>query len=1067
MRCPNCGTELPQSAKFCLECGQPLSGATAAPAAYASPATYTPKHLADKILTTRAAMEGERKQVTVMFCDLANSTPLAERLGPERMHALLNSFFELALAEVHRYEGTINQFLGDGFMALFGAPIAHEDDARRAVMAAIAIRRMLRDRGSYFGAGSNLTVRMGLNTGLVVVGSIGDNLRMDYTAVGDTTNVAARLETSADPGEILVSETTARLVRADARLTPAGALQVKGKSEPVVAYKLLGLAPRRSALERAEERVFGEFVGREQELRLLGEALAEVQAGHGRLVSLVGEAGAGKSRLLCEFRKSLGSLDVAVVEERCRSYGTTTPYLPIMDGIRSLCGLVEADAPLDMARKIGATLEDLGLDPGERAPYLMALLGLKEGVGLLEALSPETVKANTVDSLRRVLAAASARRPLLMIIEDLHWIDAPSEEYVASMIDLLAEAPILLLLTYRPDYAPRWAPAGRASVMTIERLSDDDSRALVRAMAQRGPLGDDVVRTILAKADGNPLFLEELARAVLDAPAGTAAPAVPETLRGVLTARIDRLQEGAKRLLQTAAVIGREVPVRLLEAVWSDGGSVSARLAELARLDYMHERGSGEETAYVFNHALAQEVAYESLLTQHRETLHDAAARALETMYANRLDQALDRIAWHYARTQRHDKAVEYLRRAAERAMRAYANAEAVRALEEAETHARRLPEDGERVRLGLLLLRAEALFTAGRFQEDRAALLAEAEAFEREGESALAADYHFRLAGVHGVLGEGARAAEHARRSIEIATACGDRATLGRAHFVLGRELFWSGGLKDAVAHLRQAVRLLNRRGERFWLGLSHWMMGLVYTMLGEFDTALDAAAMGQAAAESLGDPRLMSNVAWARSWVYTARGEFAAAVLAAERALELAPDEVSRAFGRAWLGIAHVERGDYATALPLLDAATHTVAGMKFVQLEAWFTIFGGLARLGLGDVEAAGPAAARGLEVATGARFWPAISAAYRLLAGIARVRGDLDGATAHLEESLLLIRLGEARFEEARALLALAEVAQQRGDHATAAARAETARGIFEEVRVPYWVDKARALAISVV
>src|SRR6266581_1288735 len=244
MRCPNCGTELPQSAKFCLECGQPLSGATAAPAAYASPATYTPKHLADKILTTRAAMEGERKQVTVMFCDLANSTPLAERLGPERMHALLNSFFELALAEVHRYEGTINQFLGDGFMALFGAPIAHEDDARRAVMAAIAIRRMLRDRGSYFGAGSNLTVRMGLNTGLAVVGSIGDNLRMDYTAVGDTTNLAARLQQVAVPDTILISEATSRLVQGAIRLETLPPVQVKGKTVPVAIYKVLGIGPR-------------------------------------------------------------------------------------------------------------------------------------------------------------------------------------------------------------------------------------------------------------------------------------------------------------------------------------------------------------------------------------------------------------------------------------------------------------------------------------------------------------------------------------------------------------------------------------------------------------------------------------------------------------------------------------------------------------------------------------------------------------------------------------------------------------------------------------------------------
>jgi class 3 adenylate cyclase len=343
MRCPNCSTELPDSAKFCLECGRDLRPRPD----FASPAAYTPKHLAERILTTRAALTGEHKQVTVLFCDIANSTPLAERVGPERMHALLNGFFELALAEVHRYEGTINQFLGDGFMALFGAPLAHEDDARRAVRAAVAIRRALRDRSSYagLGPGAELAVRIGLNTGLVVVGSIGDNLRMDYTAVGDTTNVAARLQQAAAPGEIVLAETTARLVRSDVRLTAAGTLSVKGRNEPVIAYKVLGLAPPRSAFEHAAERAFGLFVGRDAELRRLGTILAEARAGAGRLVRIVGEAGAGKSRLLYELRRTLGGTEVTTLEARCRAYGAAIPYLPILDLVRGQCGIEERDPP--------------------------------------------------------------------------------------------------------------------------------------------------------------------------------------------------------------------------------------------------------------------------------------------------------------------------------------------------------------------------------------------------------------------------------------------------------------------------------------------------------------------------------------------------------------------------------------------------------------------------------------------------------------------------------------------------------------------------------------------------
>src|SRR5205823_143857 len=387
-------------------------------------------------------------QVTVLFCDIANSTPLAERVGPERMHALLNGFFELALSEVHKLEGTINQFLGDGFMALFGAPLAHEDDARRAVLAAVKIRRALKDRSSYagLGPGGELMLRMGLNTGLVVVGSIGDNLRMDYTAVGDTTNVAARLEHAADPGDIVVSEATARLVRGEMRLLPAGALSVKGKAEPVTAYKVLGVAPAQSAFEHAAERAYGRFVGRDGELRRLGELLHRAQAGEGGLVHVVGEAGAGKSRLLYEFRRSLGATEVTTLEVRCRSYGAAIPYLPIIDLVRSQCGIEERDTPEVVAERVRTTLQSLEL-PADRAPFLLHLLGIKDGSRAVEDVAQEGVRAITVETLRLMLVAASRRRPLLVVMEDLHWIDAASEDYLSTLVDELEDAPILLIAT--------------------------------------------------------------------------------------------------------------------------------------------------------------------------------------------------------------------------------------------------------------------------------------------------------------------------------------------------------------------------------------------------------------------------------------------------------------------------------------------------------------------------------------------------------------------------------------------------------------------------------------------
>src|SRR5215510_12808629 len=406
------------------------------------PLVYTPRHLAEKILTSRAALIGERKQVTVLFCDLANSTALAERLGPEAMHTLLQHFFELALREVHRYEGTVNQFLGDGFMGLFGAPVAHEDHARRAVLAALGLQRSLRGGGSQslpgLPPGEELSVRMGLNTGLVVVGSIGDNLRMDYTAVGDTTNLAARLQQSAPPGVILLSQTTSRLVQDQVSLEAIAPLQVKGIGAPVAAYKLLGHRPRRSPGARLGERTLSRFAGRERELAALYEVLAQVESGQGQVVGIVAEAGVGKSRFLHEFRQSLREKSLTYLAGSCLSYGQAIPYLPLLDILRHNCGITEADSPETITARVRLGLQEVGLDPETGTLYLLHFLGVQAGTESLAVLSPETIKARTFDTLRQMSLRGSRQRPLLLEVEDLHWIDRASEDYLMSLVESLA-----------------------------------------------------------------------------------------------------------------------------------------------------------------------------------------------------------------------------------------------------------------------------------------------------------------------------------------------------------------------------------------------------------------------------------------------------------------------------------------------------------------------------------------------------------------------------------------------------------------------------------------------------
>ena len=1060
MRCPNCSTELPDIAKFCLECGRDLRDRQA----FASPASYTPKHLAERILTSRAALEGERKQVTVLFCDIANSTPLAERVGPERMHALLNGFFELALAEIHRNEGTINQFLGDGFMALFGAPLAHEDDARRAVTAAVAIRRALRDRGSYagLGGGAELTVRMGLNTGLVVVGSIGDNLRMDYTAVGDTTNVAARLEQAAAGGEIVISESTARLVRGEVRLQPAGSLTVKGKSEPVTAYKLLGLAPQRSAQERVAERAYGRFVGRDGELRRLGELLDAAQRGEGHVVRVVGQAGSGKSRLLYEFRRTLGSTDVTVLEARCHSWGMAVPYVPIVELVRAQCGADAADTPDTVATKVRSTVAELGLDPTEQAPPLLHLLGLKTG-NALEDLVPEVIRARTIETLRQMLLAASRRRPLLVLLEDLHWIDPASEGYLTTLIDSLDDTPILLVATHRPDWKQPWAADECTAEIVLPPLGEVESRALIEAVADRTRLPPSLVRAILEKAEGNPLFLGEVARAVVEHGDNEHALTVPDSLRAVLSARIDRLVDAHKRLLQTAAVLGREFAQRLLEAVWNGPGAVAGHLAELARLDFVHERAAGDDPVFAFNHALIQEVAYEQLLTGPREALHEAAAHVLEAQETSGVERASEQIAYHWTRTPHADKAVESLRRVATRAMGNYANAEALAALREAETHAQRLESDRERVLVQLLLERSQTRFLLGQVTEGLEDLRAHAELVERLGDASLTAQYHVRLASALGVLGDSPGAMEHAERALVHAQTAADLASAGRAHYIIGRESFWAGDFRRGVDHGRQAIVLLDRAGDRWWLGMAHWSRALNYLLLGQFDDALDSVTWTATIADKLGDRRLASLAAWTRGWVHVRRGDWATGIEAGQRAVALAPDETSRGLSEGFLGNSYVEKGDPEAALPLLASASEIFNRLGWRQLEGWFILLQAQAQLMHGNQSEAATLLARGMEIIRSITFAPARILGHTLQAKLATARGNLDEAQHELRQSLALADDSGAVFEAATIHLAIARAAHARSDQPATALHLREAHASFTQLKAPIWAARAEALA----
>ncbi|PYN04311.1 MAG: hypothetical protein DME07_03835 [Candidatus Rokuibacteriota bacterium] len=1065
--CPECGTDNGSAYKFCKNCGRALGLVPAAekdPARFASPQSYTPRHLAEKILTSKNAMEGERKQVTVLFCDIANSTELAQRLGAEPMHEVLERFFELALAEVHRYEGTINQFLGDGFMALFGAPIAHEDDARRAVLAALSIQRRLRDRPSGpIDVRGDVTVRMGLNTGLVVVGTIGDNLRMDYTAVGDTTNLAARLQQTADPGSLLISEATHRLVEGAVHAERVAPLRVKGKSEPVGAYRLLGLAPRRSAMEERPTRSLGRFVGRERDAGVLHDLFTQVTEGRGQVVGVVGEPGMGKSRLLYEFRRGLSGRAATVLEGRCVSYGGAIPYLPIVEIIRNNCGIVDGDGPGIVADRLAAGLREVGMAPGEWGQYLLHLFGIKDESGGIDALSPEAIKARTFETLRQLSLRGSRLRPLIFIVEDVHWIDKTSEEYLASLVESLIAAPILLVTTYRPGYRPSGLDRSYATQITLRPLPRHDSLTVVQSALQGDRLSTSLSETILTRAEGNPFFLEELALAVGDQPRSDHA--IPHTVQGVIMARIDRLSEDTKRLVRTAAVLGREFPQKLLDRVWDGPGALHPHLLELKRLEFVYERPGTDESVYVFKHALTQDVAYEGLLTHRRQALHGAAGLALEELYADRLEEFYGALAHHFARSELADKAVAYLTRVADKAARVYANAEALTHLTEALAHVQRLPEGFQRDRmlLDVAQRRAFSLYFLGRFAESVECLLEHRERLDRLGDAALAGPYYFWLAHMYSRLGRSELAVQCARRAIDEGSRCGDDATVGKAHGLLALEGHWSGDARDGIEHGRTAVARLEGTTQQWWLGMAHVYMGFDYVLLGKCAEVQEAAGRATAVGEAISDTRLQCYAAFTTSWIASMRGEAAVAIDDAERSRKLATDRVSGVYAAGFLGYAHVERGEAEAAIPLLEHAVRELEQFGFPQWHGMFMSALAEAHRLSGSTDNALELAQRGLAIATSCRYWLAVGYAQRILGRIASDKGIHDESAARLAEALGTFTSIGAQLEIGRVRIELATVAAGRGDRRIALTHAEAAEAVLRDVDAPIQLDRAHRLA----
>jgi class 3 adenylate cyclase/tetratricopeptide (TPR) repeat protein len=1042
MSCPQCHLPNPSGAKFCSNCGTkleapcPACGHANAPGSHfcnecgetlappgAAPASYTPQHLAARILTSRSALEGERKQVTVLLADLKGSMELLADRDPEEARRLLDPVLERMMEAVHHYEGTVNQVMGDGIMALFGAPLAHEDHALRACYAALRMQERVGRYGDEVQRthGVPVQIRVGLNSGDVVVRSIGSDLHMDYTAVGQTTHLAARMEQMAKPGSVLLAPATLRLVEGYVRVRSLGPVPIKGLGEPVEVFELLGAASSRTRLQVSAARGLTRFIGRDAELEQLRAALERARAGHGQVVALVGEPGVGKSRLVWELTRSHRTDGWLVLESSSVSYGKSTAFLPVIDLLRTYLGIEDRDDVRRVREKLTGKL--LTLDEGLRPtlPAFQSLLDLPVEDGAWKSLGADQQRQRVLDAVKRLLLRESQVQPLLLVFEDLHWIDADTQALLESLVESLPSHRLLLLVNYRPEYRHGWESKTYYGQIRLDPLPPETAETLLEVL-----LGNDAGLTslrslLIERAQGNPFFLEESVRALLETgvlagergayrlAGAVQVVQVPATVQAILAARIDRLSPEDKGLLQSASVIGAEVPLALLQAIADlPEDDVTRGLARLQSAEFVYETRLFPDVEYSFKHALTHEVAYASLLNERRRALHARVVEAIERLYPNALAEHRVRLVHHAFRGEVWSKALTHLRNLNEIASEA---------------------EIGEMMGIG-----PESpgrLWWTG--EHDRAIKAAERDLAVAAsfGNFGMRVASSCRLGYAHHALGDYGRAADVLR---QIAAALqGD----------LARERFGMTGLPAVFARSYLAWCLAER---------------------GEFT---EGAAIGEEAvqiAESADHLYSRAHIAFGLGTLYVTQGLPDPAIGLLERGLvvaRMANVPFLFPFLMAPLGAAYTLADEPDRAVPLLEQAVEQAASMKLRANHALRLAWLAEAHLLQGRRDLALDHARRALDLARecGERGHQAY--AQRVLADIAAgaEKPDVAAAEAAYREGLALAEALGMRPLAARCRLGLGLLHERAGERQRAREDLAAASAMLDAMGMTRWLAQA--------
>ena len=1083
LRCAECGTELPPSAKFCNTCGHPIASGGSA-SVRPDPRSYTPKHLAEKILTSRSALEGERKQVTILFADVKGSTELASELDPEEWHAIMDRFFQILAEGIHRFEGTVNEYRGDGIMALFGAPIAHEDHAQRACYSALHLRDALRRYADELriGKGINFSVRMGLNSGEVVVGKIGDDLRMDYTALGHAANLAARMEQIAAADSTYLSSHTAKLVPGYFQLRALGETRIKGLNDPLHVFELEGVGRVHSRLDVSRARGFTKFVGRQGEMAALEAAFEQAIAGNAQVVGVVAEAGTGKSRLCYEFAERCRAREIKVYEGHGVAHGKAVSWSPILEFFRAYFGITEQDTAQAARDKIAGRMVLLDETLVEGLSLLFDFLGVPDPERPAPPLGPEARERQLLDLFRRLARARSAREPAVFLFEDLHWFDRASEEFIEDMVIAIAPGNrTLVLLNFRPEYHAQWMQRSYYHQLPLLPLGPEAMQELFADLLGTHSSLQRLRELIQERTGGNPFFIEEVVQSLVETGAVAGARGryrlttraeeigLPATVQSVLAARIDRLPEREKRLLQTASVIGKNFSEPILRRVVDLGdGDLPAALHALTSAEFVYQEALYPEAEYAFKHPFTQEVAYRSQLAERRAGVHAAVAHAIEKVGEGKLGEQAALLAYHWENAGDAREAAKWHRRAAESAG-LNNSAETLRHWQSVRQLLDTLAETPENLaeRASVRAQIMNHLARQGDVDDQALSLFREGrELAARSGDPVVLAQVLNSFGQLRVLAGAIEEALDPLIESIRQADEMEDIGLRVAVRYALSNGYFWAGQLRECLAVAEEGLQLA--RGD---LELGADRIG--------FSPSLGLSCFGSAALALTGHPRegaaeldrvielartsqrlhLLFLAHALRVFGYEVMGEAAPALAHGREAVAYAErtgNQSGRALGYVSLGLANVLNHAWHDALEVLEKALTVGRERRLSVLEGGVLAMKGAAHLGLGDPATALTLSGEAIPFTRrlGSRFWEFLGQITRMRA-LREIQGL--GAAGEIESSLAeadaWIEMSGAKSYEPFLHVERAELARLKGDEDTRQHELREAHRLFTEIGAP--------------